>query len=89
VLHGVNLNMFGKRDSAVYRTSRSKENHERLHALAKELGVELLRPSNDFEAEFCEKIHTAHLEKWMPVVVNARRWTHYQRPRSGGCARRS
>ena len=38
VLHGVNLNMFGKRDSAVYGTVTFEEINERLHALAKELG---------------------------------------------------
>jgi len=77
VLHGVNLNMFGKRDSAVYGTVTFEEINQRLHALAKELGVELETFQTNFEGEFCEKIHKAHLEKVDAVVVNAGAWTHY------------
>ena len=49
VLHGVNLNMFGKRDSAVYGTVTFEEINERHHALAKELGVELETFQTNFE----------------------------------------
>ena len=54
-----------------------EEINERLHALAKELGVELETFQTNFEGEFCEKIHKAHLEKVDAVVVNAGAWTHY------------
>jgi 3-dehydroquinate dehydratase-2 len=77
VLHGVNLNMFGKRDSAQYGTVTFEEINERLHVLAKELGVELETFQTNFEGEFCEKIHKAHLEGVDAVVVNAGAWTHY------------
>ena len=39
VLHGVNLNMFGKRDPAQYGTITLDEINQRLKELAKELGV--------------------------------------------------
>jgi 3-dehydroquinate dehydratase-2 len=77
VLHGVNLNMFGKRDSAVYGTITFEEINRLLHELAKELGVELETFQTNFEGEFCEKIHQAHLDKVDAVVVNAGAWTHY------------
>jgi 3-dehydroquinate dehydratase-2 len=77
VLHGVNLNMFGKRDPAKYGTITLDEINQRLHALAKELGVELETYQTNLEGEICEKIHQAHLEKVDAVVINAGAWTHY------------
>jgi 3-dehydroquinate dehydratase II len=77
VLHGVNLNMFGKRDPAQYGTITLDEINQRLHALAKELGVELEAFQTNFEGEICDKIHKAHLEKVDAVIINAGAWTHY------------
>jgi 3-dehydroquinate dehydratase-2 len=77
VLHGVNLNMFGKRDPATYGTVTFEEINQRLHALAKELGVELETYQTNHEGEMCEKIHQAHLAKVDAVVINAGAWTHY------------
>jgi 3-dehydroquinate dehydratase-2 len=77
VLHGVNLNMFGKRDPAQYGTITLDEINQRLQTLAKELGVELETFQTNSEGEFCEKIHKAHLDKVDAVVVNAGAWTHY------------
>lgn len=77
VLHGVNLNMFGKRDPAQYGAITLEEINERLRELAKELGVDLETFQTNHEGEFCEKIHQAHLEKVDAVVINAGAWTHY------------
>ena len=77
VLHGVNLNMFGKRDPAQYGTITLDEINQRLGALASELGVELETFQTNFEGEICEKIHRAHLDKVDAVVINAGAWTHY------------
>jgi 3-dehydroquinate dehydratase II len=77
VLHGVNLNMFGKRDPAQYGTITLDEINQQLQVLAKELGVELETFQTNFEGEICEKIHKAHLEKVDAVVINAGAWTHY------------
>ena len=77
VLHGVNLNMFGKRDPAQYGTITLEEINQQLYELAKELGVELETFQTNFEGEICEKIHKAHLEKVDAVVINAGAWTHY------------
>jgi 3-dehydroquinate dehydratase II len=77
VLHGVNLNMFGKRDPAQYGTITLDEINQRLGALAKDLGVEIETFQTNFEGEICEKIHRAHLDKVDAVVINAGAWTHY------------
>ena len=77
VLHGVNLNMFGKRDPAQYGTITLDEINKKLKELAKELGVKLETFQTNHEGAICEKIHQAHLEKVDAVVINAGAWTHY------------
>ncbi len=77
VLHGVTLNMFGKRDPAQYGTITLEEINQRLRELAEELGVYLETFQTNHEGEICEKIHQAHLEKVDAVVINAGAWTHY------------
>jgi 3-dehydroquinate dehydratase-2 len=77
VLHGVNLNMFGKRDPAQYGTITLDEIDKKLKELAKELGVELETFQTNHEGAICEKIHQAHQEKVDAVIINAGAWTHY------------
>ena len=77
VLHGVNLNMFGKRDPAQYGTITLDEINQQIEGLAKELGCNVETYQTNHEGEICEKIHQAHLEKVDAVVINAGAWTHY------------
>ncbi len=77
VLHGVNLNMFGKRDPAQYGTATLAEIDARVQALARELGVEVESFQSNGEGEMCERIHRAHGEPIDAVIVNAGAWTHY------------
>ena len=77
VLHGVNLNMFGKRDPAQYGTITLDEIDQKLRKLAKELGIELETFQTNHEGAIVEKIHQAHLEKVDAVIINAGAWTHY------------
>jgi len=77
VLHGVNLNMFGKRDPAQYGTITLDEINKKLKELAKELGVELETFQTNHEGEMCERIHQAYMDKVDAVVINAGAWTHY------------
>ena len=77
VLHGINLNMFGKRDPAHYGTITLAEIDARLQALAKELGVQLECFQTNSEAAMCERIHQAHTDKVDAVLINAGAWTHY------------
>ena len=77
VLHGVNLNMFGKRDPAQYGTITLTEIDAKLNALARELGVEVSSFQTNNEGEMCERIHQAHTGKVDGVIINAGAWTHY------------
>ena len=77
VLHGINLNMFGKRDPAQYGTITLAEIDAQLQALAKELGAALETFQTNSEGAMCERIHKAHAEKVDAVLINAGAWTHY------------
>ena len=77
VLHGVNLDMFGKRDPKQYGTATLADIERELQTLAKELGVEVESFQTNGEREMCERIHRAHAENLGAVVINAGAWTHY------------
>ena len=77
VLHGVNLNMFGKRDPAQYGTVTLAEINRKLVELGKDLGCQVETFQTNFEGAICEKIHQAHLDKVDAVLINAGAWTHY------------
>jgi len=77
ILHGINLNMFGKRDPKQYGTTTLAEIDERLEALGRELDVAVECFQSNSEGAFCERIHRAHGEGADAVVINAGAWTHY------------
>lgn len=77
VLHGINLNMFGKRDPAHYGTITLAEIDAQLQALGKELKVSVESFQTNSEAGMCERIHKAHGDKTDAVLINAGAWTHY------------
>ena len=77
VLHGVNLNMFGKRDPKQYGTITLAQIDAQLKKLAKELGVTLTAFQTNFEGALCERIHAAHSDGTAAVIINAGAWTHY------------
>jgi 3-dehydroquinate dehydratase-2 len=77
VLHGINLNMFGKREPAKYGTTTLAEIDARLLALGKELGVEVESFQTNHEGAMCERIHRAFGADIDAVLINAGAWTHY------------
>ena len=77
VLHGVNLNMFGKRDPKHYGSATLADIERALQGLARELGVEVESFQTNGEREMCERVHRAHGENVDAVVINAGAWTHY------------
>jgi 3-dehydroquinate dehydratase-2 len=77
MLHGINHNMFGKRDPKQYGTITLEQIDGKLQALAKELGVEVVSFQTNSEAEMCERIHQAYKENMDGVLINAGAWTHY------------
>ena len=77
VLHGVNLDMLGKRDPAQYGTVTLGEIDEQIGKLASELGLAVECYQTNHEGEMVEKIHKACEERVDAVIINAGAWTHY------------
>jgi 3-dehydroquinate dehydratase II len=77
MLHGINHNMFGKRDPAQYGTITLDEIDASLQKLGKELGAKVSSFQTNGEKEMCERIHQAFTEKIDAVLINAGAWTHY------------
>ena len=77
VLHGINLNMFGKRDPKQYGTVTLAEIDARVQALGQELGATVECFQTNVEGEMAQRIHRAHAEGVDAVVINAGAWTHY------------
>ena len=77
VLHGINLNMFGKRDPTQYGTTTLTEIDSSVIALGKELGAQVEAFQTNFEGAFVERIHQAHADGTHAVIINAGAWTHY------------
>jgi 3-dehydroquinate dehydratase II len=77
MLHGINHNMFGKRDPKQYGTITLSEIDDRLRKLGKELGVEIESFQTNDEGAMCERVHQAYAEGIDAVLINAGAWTHY------------
>ncbi len=77
MLHGINHNMFGKRDPKQYGTITLDQIDGQLKAVAKELGVKVVSFQTNSEGEMCERIHQAYKDNVDGVMINAGAWTHY------------
>ena len=77
MLHGINHNMFGKRDPKQYGTTTLAEIDDKLRALGQELGVEIESFQTNHEGEMVERIHQGYFDQVDAVLINAGAWTHY------------
>ena len=77
MLHGINHNMFGKRDPKQYGTITLDEIDAGLRALGQELGAEVESFQTNDEGAMCDRIHRAYTEGADAVLINAGAWTHY------------
>ncbi|MDR7004046.1 type II 3-dehydroquinate dehydratase [Paraburkholderia strydomiana] len=77
MLHGINHNMFGKRDPVQYGTATLADIDAQLQALATELGVTVESYQTNSEGDMCARIHQAFVDKVDGVLINAGAWTHY------------
>ncbi len=77
MLHGINHNMFGKRDPAQYGTATLADIDAQLASLGRELGAAVESFQTNHEGAMCERIHQAYAEGVDAVLINAGAWTHY------------
>lgn len=76
VLHGVNLDMLGKRDARHYGTLTLIELEVRIRHWARALGLETSFFHTNSEAEYVERLHQAP-ELADGLLLNPGAWTHY------------
>jgi 3-dehydroquinate dehydratase II len=77
MLHGINHNMFGKRDPKQYGTITLAQIDAQVQALGKELGVTVESYQTNSEGAMCERIHQAYADGVNGVMINGGAWTHY------------
>jgi 3-dehydroquinate dehydratase II len=76
VLNGVNLNMLGRRDPAVYGTTSIAELESRIYDWGRELELSVNCRQTNEEGEFVKWIHDA-MDNTDGLVVNPGAWSHY------------
>jgi 3-dehydroquinate dehydratase-2 len=76
VLHGVNLDMLGRRDPAHYGSLTLPELEGKVREWAEALGLEVDCRQTNAESQYVEWLHEA-LDSADAVIVNPGAWTHY------------
>jgi 3-dehydroquinate dehydratase-2 len=76
VLNGVNLDVLGKRDPALYGAAGLDELETKIYAWASELGCSARCRQTNSEGEYVEWCHDV-LDWADGVIVNPGAWTHY------------
>ena len=77
MLHGINHNMFGRRDPKQYGTITLAEIDAKLQALGRDLGATVESFQTNDEGAMCDRIHRAYADGDDAVLINAGAWTHY------------
>jgi len=76
VLNGVNLNVLGRRDPAIYGGLSLNELESRIYGWASELDVSARCRQTNSEGEYIGWIHDAY-DNVDGVIVNPGAWSHY------------
>ena len=76
VLNGVNLNVLGRRDPALYGGLSIAELESRIYGWARELELTVQCRQTNSEGEFIKWIHDT-FDTFDGLVVNPGAWTHY------------
>ena len=76
VLHGVNLNMLGRRDVAHYGTLTLNELEHKVTRFGRELELEVHCFQTNSEAEYIKRLHELP-SRADGVLLNPGAWTHY------------
>jgi len=77
LLHGVNLDMLGRRDPAVYSSLTLEELEARVIVQGAQRGFEVRCYHTNHEGALVEKIHEIVREGADAVLINPGAWTHY------------
>jgi 3-dehydroquinate dehydratase II len=80
VLHGVNLNMLGLRDPAIYGSQTLAELEHQIDGYAAAVGLRARHFQTNFEGAMVERLQGLR-ERWEEpcagIVINAGAWSHY------------
>jgi len=76
VLHGPNLNLFGRREPHIYGTTTLAQINASLEAVAVELGVKLEILQSNHEGVLIDALH-AHMDKAQGAIINPGGLTQY------------
>ncbi len=69
VLHGPNLNLFGRREPHIYGTTTLAEINQKLEAIARELKVELVTFQSNHEGALVDLLHN-HMDDAAGALIN-------------------
>jgi 3-dehydroquinate dehydratase-2 len=75
-MHGVNLDMLGRRDPQHYGDLTLPELEVQVMRYGRELGLDVSFSQTNHEGEFCETLHLAP-EVTDGLILNPGAWTHY------------
>ncbi len=76
VMHGVNLDQLGRRQTRHYGRLTLTELEVRVKGFARELELDVTFWHTNHEGEFCESLHIA-AERADGLLLNPGAWTHY------------
>ena len=76
VLHGPNLNLFGRREPHIYGTMTLAEINDKLQALARELKLELVVFQSNHEGALLDMLHK-HMDDAAGALINPAGLTQY------------
>ncbi len=69
VIHGPNLNLFGRREPHIYGTVTLDQINDRIDQLAKELGITVLKLQSNHEGALVDFLHQ-HIDDAQGALVN-------------------
>jgi 3-dehydroquinate dehydratase-2 len=77
VMHGVNLDVLGRRPAALYGGLTLTELEVKVKHFARDLELDVAFSQTNHEGEFCEELHRAGEGGVDGLVLNPGAWTHY------------
>jgi 3-dehydroquinate dehydratase-2 len=76
VLHGPNLNLFGRREPHIYGTMTLEQINERMRTLAAKIQVELILFQSNHEGALVDSLHK-HMDQVQGGIINPAGLTQY------------